>query len=171
MKIKKFMAMMIAAVAMCVSFASCGDDDDDDDNKKDEKKVISAAESLAGDYTGVMTLTVMGSASDDTLTYEIKKIDDTHVSLTTPAYGSGAMALPAITLNDIPVSVSSVDGVDIISASVSEVAGSIVVSEQEKAYKFSDVVIKGTGKKVSIAYSLQYGKMPMAMVVSFTGDK
>ncbi len=168
MKIKKFMAMMIAAVALCVSFASCGDDDD---NKKDEKKVVSAAESLAGDYTGVMTLTVMGSASDDTVTYEIKKIDDTHVSLTTPAYGSGAMALPAITLNDIPVSVSSVGGVDIISASVSEISGSIVVNEQEKAYKFSDVVIKGTGKKVSIAYSLQYGKMPMSMVVSFTGDK
>lgn len=170
MKIKKFMAMMIAAVAMCVSFASCGDDDDDDDNKKDEKKVVSAAESLAGDYTGVMTMTVMDT-SEDTLTYEIKKIDDTHVSLTIPAYGSGAMALPAITLNDIPVSVSSVEGVDIISASVSEISGSIVVNEQEKAYKFSDVVIKGTGKKVSIAYSLQYGKMPWPMVVSFTGDK
>lgn len=171
MKIKKFMAMMIAAVALCVSFASCGDDDDDDDNKKDEKKVVSAAESLAGDYTGVMTMTVMDT-SDDTLTYEIKKIDDTHVSVTTPAYYvSAAMALPAITLNDIPVSVSSVDGVDIISASVSEISGSIVVNEQEKAYKFSDVVIKGTGKKVSIAYSLKYGKMPMAMVVSFTGDK
>ena len=170
MKIKKFMAMMIAAVALCVSFASCGDDDDEDDNKKEEKKVVSAAESLAGDYTGVMTMTVMDT-SEDTLTYEIKKIDDTHVSLTIPAYGSGAMALPAITLNDIPVSVSSVEGVDIISASVSEISGSIVVNEQEKAYKFSDVVIKGTGKKVSIAYSLQYGKMPMAMVVSFTGDK
>lgn len=167
MKIKKFMAMMIAAVALCVSFASCGDDDDDDDNKV----VTPAAQTLAGNYTGVLTLSVMGSESNDTVSYEIKKIDDTHVSMTTPAYGSGAMALPAITLNDIPVSVSSVEGVDIISASVSEISGSIVVNEQEKAYKFSDVVIKGTGKKVSIAYSLQYGKMPMAMVVSFTGDK
>ena len=46
-----------------------------------------------------------------------------------------------------------------------------VFNEYGIACRESDVVIKGTGKKVSIAYSLQYGKMPMAMVVSFTGDK
>lgn len=167
MKIKKFMAMMIAAVALCVSFASCGDDGDDDDNKV----VTPAAQTLAGEYTGVLTLSVMGSESKDTVTYEIKKIDDTHVSITTPAYGSGAMALPSITLDNISVSTTASSGVEVISASVSEVSGSIEVNGEEKAYKFSDVVIANTGNKVSVAYSLQYGKMPMAMVFSFTGEK
>lgn len=175
MKIKKFLAMMIAAGALSVGFASCGDDDDDDDNDDNGQTSTitkkSLAESLAGDYTGEYSLTVSTSTSTDTVTYSIKKIDDTHVSLTTPSAGSGAMALPSITINNIPVSTSSVSGTEVISASLAEVSGTIVVNDAEKSYKFSDLVIVSTGNKVSIAYSLQYGKMPMAMVCSFKGEK
>ncbi len=160
--------MMIAAVALCLGFASC-DDDDDDDAPAPAK--VSLATSLAGDYTGEYSLTVSTSASTDTVTYSIKMIDDTHVSLTTPSAGSGAMALPSITIDNIPVSSSSVSGKEVISASVASVSGSIVVNDVEKAYTFTDLVIANTGNKVSIAYSLQYGKMPMAMVCSFVGEK
>lgn len=169
MKIKKFMAMMIAAATLCAGMSSCGDDDDDDDQPANTTQ--SLAKSLAGDYTGVYSLTVSTSTSTDTVAYSIKMIDDTHVSLTTPSAGSGAMALPSITIDNIPVSSSTVSGAEVISASLSEVSGTIVVNGAEKSYKFSDLVIAGTGNKVSIAYSLQYGKMPMAMVCAFTGEK
>ena len=164
MKIRKFMAMMIAAIAVCVGFASCGDDDDDE-------IVIPAAQTIAGNYTGEVTITVMGSDSKSNGTYEIKKIDDTHVSMTTPASGEGAMAMPAITVNNIPVTSSTVSGAEVVSASLAESKGTITVNDVEKAYTFSNIVIKNSGKKISIVYSLQYGKMPMTMEFSFTGEK
>lgn len=164
MKIRKFMAMMIAAVAVCVGFASCGDDDDDE-------IVIPAAQTIAGNYTGEVTITVMGSDSKSNGTYEIKKIDETHVSMTTPALGEGAMAMPAITVNSIPVTTSTISGAEVISATMAEAKGTITVNGAEKAYTFSNIVIKNSGKKISIVYSLQYGKMPMTMDYSFTGEK
>lgn len=162
MKIKKFMAMMIAAVAVCVSFASCGDDDEE---------IVPAAQILAGKYAGELSTTVMGSESKSDATYELKNTDDTHVSMTIPAAGSGAMAMPSITIDKIPVSTSTVNGSEVVSASIDKVSGSITVNGAEKSYTFSDVVIVNSGNKVSIAYSLQYGKMPVAMICSFTGNK
>ena len=162
MKIRKFMAMMIAAIAVCVGFASCGDDDE---------IVIPTADTIAGNYTGEVTITVMRSDSKSNGTYEIKKIDDTHVSMTTPASGEGAMAMPAITVNNIPVTSSTVSGAEVVSASMAESKGTITVNDVEKAYTFSNIVIKNSGKKISIVYSLQYGKMPMTMEFSFTGEK
>ena len=131
MKIRKFMAMMIAAIAVCVGFASCGDDDE---------IVIPTAETIAGNYTGEVTITVMGS-------------------------------MPAITVNNIPVTSSTVSGAEVVSASMAESKGTITVNDVEKAYTFSNIVIKNSGKKISIVYSLQYGKMPMTMEFSFTGEK
>lgn len=163
MKIKKIMAMMIAAVVVCVGFTSCGNDDDND--------VFPAAKTIEGSYSGEVTFSVMGSDSKDSGTYEIKAVDDTHISMTTSSSGSGAMALPSITVDNIPVSVSNTSGTEVVSASIPEVSGTITVNGEEKAYTFSDVVIVNTGKKISIAYSLQYGKMPMAIVTSFTGEK
>lgn len=156
------MAMMIAAVVVCVGFESCGDDDDE---------TIAVAQTLAGSYSGELSTTVMGSESKDNATYEIKKIDDTHVSMTTPAAGSGMMALPSITLDNIPVTTSNKNGSEVVSASIDKVSGSITVNGAEKSYTFSDVVIVNSGNKVSIAYSLQYGKMPVAMICSFVGNK
>lgn len=163
MKIRKFMAMMIAAVTLCAGFTSCGDDD--------EEEIVPAAQSLAGKYTGVVTTTVMGSESKDTVEYQITKTDDSHVSFTTPAAGSGAMALPSITVNNIPVSTSTASGTEVVSATIDKTSGTLTVNGAEKSYTFNDIVIVGSGKKISIAYSLQYGKMPVAMVTSFTGEK
>jgi len=164
MKIRKFMAMMIAAVSVCVGFTSCGDDDEDDN-------IIPAAQTIEGNYTGEVVITVMGSDSKSNGTYEIKKIDETHVSMTTPALGEGAMAMPAITINSIPVTTSTISGAEVISATMAEAKGTITVNGAEKAYTFSNIVIKNSGKKISIVYSLQYGKMPMTMDYSFTGEK
>ena len=141
----------------------------------EERAILNGEYGLASETyyheNGEVTISVMGSDSKDNATYEIKAVDDTHISMTTPSSGSGAMALPSITVNNIPVSVSNSSGAEVVSASISEVSGTITVNGAEKAYTFSDVVIVNTGKKISIAYSLQYGKMPMAIVTSFTGEK
>lgn len=163
MKIRKFLAMMIATVALCASFTSCGDDDDE--------KTVPAAESLAGTYTGTLSISVMGTESTDTVSYVITKEDDTHVKMTIPAAGSGMMSLPSITVDNIPVTTSTVNGAEVVSASVSTVSGTINVNGTDKSYTFNDIVIVGQNKTAAINYSLQYGKMPAAMVCAFKGTK
>lgn len=163
MKVKSFLAMMMAACAMVMSVASCDDDDDD--------KSVDAADLVAGSYTGTLTTTVMGSVSTDTVTYVVEKIDDTSVKINTPAAGSGAMALPSLSVNNLMLTETSSNGVKVYTAKTSSVSGSIVVNEQEKSYTFNDVAIAADGKTITISYSLQYGKMPVAMVTSFKGNK
>ena len=166
MKIKNFLAIMMAAVTLSMSAVSC-DDDDDDDNE-------TLAEEAADSYLGDMTLTVMGSASEyDSVTFVLKAETDNTISLTTPAIGEGSMALPALTVNGLELTKTSVAGVDIITVSVDEIAGSIEVNGETKNYTFSglNIAVSPAAETASIAYSLQYGKMPMAMVVAFTGSE
>lgn len=163
MTLKKIAFMMFAATAVCLGFTSCGDDDDN--------STASNAETLAGTYSGDLTITVMGSTSESEGDYVVTKVDDSHVSLTTPAAGSGAMALPALTVENIPVESVTVEGVTAYKASISEYSGTITVDGAEKAYTFKNLAIVKTGDNVAIAYSLQYGKMPMAMACTFTNKK
>ena len=69
------------------------------------------------------------------------------------------------------ITTSTISGAEVISATMAEAKGTITVNGAEKAYTFSNIVIKNSGKKISIVYSLQYGKMPMTMDYSFTGEK
>ena len=151
----------IAAASLVVLTSSC--------NKV--SPVIPAAEKLAGTYSGDCSLTVMGSTSEDVCTFVIKKIDDSNISITTPEAGSGAMALPSITVENIPASKTTIDGVELNKAYVAAVSGTITVDGAEKSYNFTELNIVGDGEKVSITYNLQYGKMPMAMAFEFTGTK
>ena len=51
MKFKRFMTMMVAAVAIVVGFSSCSSDDDEDE--------MAVAEQVAGSYTGQEIISVM----------------------------------------------------------------------------------------------------------------
>jgi len=161
MKIKSMMAICMAAISLVFS-TSCSSDDD---------KTTPAAEAMAGTYTGTYTLTVMGQASEDQASYVITKVDDSTITLTTPAAGEGAMALPSLTISNLPVTESTVGGVTAYTAKVSTESGSVKVNDVDKSYSFSDVVVALSGNKIAINYSLQYGKMPMPMVIAFTGAK
>lgn len=160
MKIKNFLAMMVAASVMVMSAASC--DDGDDDSAAD----VNVATAMAGTYSGEYVLTVMGSGDTTQVEMVLNKVDDNTIQLVTPAAGSGAMSLPSLSCD------LKATGADkIYTASAESVSGSIQVNGAEKAYTFSNVAVVVSGKTAAITYSLQYGKMPMAMVVTFKGEK
>ena len=158
MEIKKIMAMLMAATVMLMGAASCDDDDDD--------KTVPAAEAMAGTYSGEYILTVMGTADTTQVEMVVNKVDDSTIQLVTPAAGSGAMALPSLSIE-----MTATETAGVYMAKAESVAGTIIVNDAEKAYTFSDVVVAVQDKKAAINYSLQYGKMPMAMVVTFVGEK
>lgn len=160
MKVMKFMAMIIAAATMTIGFTSCDDDDEPE---------VPAADQLAGSYTGNLSISVMGSESSDEATMVITKITDTTVSLTIPAAGSGMMSLPSLTVSDIPVTKSTVNKIDVLTATLELASGTITVSDKQKSYNFTDIAIAKSGTDVVITYTLQYGTMPMAMTCSFSG--
>lgn len=163
MKVKSFLAMMMAACAMVVGTVSCDDEDED--------KSVAVADWVAGSYTGMVSTVVMGSTSTDTVTYIVEKKDDSSIKFTTPASGSGTMKLPSLTVDNLSLTETSLEGVKVYTAKSSSVSGLIMVDEQEKTYTFNDIAIAADGKTITISYSLQYGKMPVAMVTSFKGDK
>lgn len=163
MKSKKFLAMMIAAATMTMSVSSCGDDDDDDNTPA---STISVAEAMAGSYNGDYVLSVMGSGDTTQVVMTINKVDDNTIQLVTPSAGSGAMALPSLTC-DLKASASN----NVYTATAESVSGSVTVNDVEKAYTFSKVAVVVSANTAAITYSLQYGKMPMAMLVSFKGEK
>lgn len=153
--------LLMALAASVLALASC--------NKLDP--VVPAADQLAGNYNGTYSLSVMGSADEGTATFVISKVDDNTITLTTPAVGEGMMALPALTTSNLTITKSTSEGKDIFTASADKLSGTITVNGEEKAYNFTDLAIAGDGSSVSINYSLQYGRMPMAMVFKFTGNK
>lgn len=159
MKAKSFLAMMIAAATMTMSVSSC-DDDDDDDNTP------AVAEAMAGSYNGDYVLSVMGSGDTTQVVMTINKVDDNTIQLVTPSAGSGAMALPSLTCD-----LKATAGSGVYSASAETVSGSVMVNDVEKAYSFNNVAVVVSGNTAAVTYSLQYGKMPMAMNVSFKGEK
>lgn len=164
MKIKNFLAMMIAAATLSVCVASCSEDDDDDNNST--TTTVSAAEAMAGTFSGDYILTVSTSSDTSNVEMTIKKIDDNTIQLVTPSAGSGAMALPTLTC-DLKATAAS----GVYSASAETVSGSVMVNDVEKAYSFNNVAVVVSGNTAAVTYSLQYGKMPMAMNVSFKGEK
>lgn len=159
-KFKTMMAMMLALVAMCVTFTSCGDDDDDN-------KVTPAAEYVAGSYVSDLSMTVMGSKS----TYEnaevkIEKVDDQTVNVVLPAAGEGDMALPSITVPTLKVTGSNGS----YAFSVEGYQGSMEVNGENKKYT---VTLSGAfaNGKLTLDYQLQYGRMPMPMIGKFEASK
>ena len=74
MKMKSFMAMMVAAVALVACVCACGSDDDEPE--------APLAQQVAGLYTGEEVMTVMGEDTPSTKTYAIAKSSDTSIDMT-----------------------------------------------------------------------------------------
>ena len=153
-----FAAMMVAMLTMCVAFTSCSNDDDD---------TVAAAKEIVGSYTGNLAMTVMGQASShDNITMKIEAVDNATVKVTLPAFGEGMMALPA--LEGPAVKVSGSNGA--YAFSQENYAGTVTVNGAEKKYT---VTLQGTLKDntLTVKYSVQYGKMPAAMIGEFVCKK
>ena len=157
-KFKTMMAMMLALVSMCVAFSSCSSEEDD---------TVAVAKEIAGSYTSSLDMTVMGEASTyDNLTMKIEAVDDATVKVTLPACGEGMMALPALEVPAVKVSGSN----GAYAFSQESYAGTITVNGAEKKYT---VTLQGTFKDntLTVNYSVQYGKMPAAMIGKFVCKK
>lgn len=154
-----FATMMVAMLTMCVAFTSCSSDDDND--------TVAAAKEIAGSYTSSLDMTVMGQAfTYDNLTMKIEAVDDATVKVTLPACGEGMMALPALEVPAVKVSGSN----GAYAFSQENYAGTVTVNGAEKKYT---VTLQGTLKDntLTVKYSVQYGKMPAAMIGEFVATK
>ena len=153
-----FAAMMVAMLTFCVVFTSCSSDDDD---------TVAAAKEIVGSYTGNLAMTVMGQAySHDNITMKIEAVDNATVKVTLPAFGEGMMALPVLEVPAVKVSGSN----GAYAFSQENYAGTVTVDGAEKKYT---VTLQGTLKDntLTVKYSVQYGKMPAAMIGEFVATK
>lgn len=166
-KIKTMKAMMMA---LCVGlvFASCSssssnDPIDNNNNGGDKKETVDFAKTIAGSYTNKLSMTVMQQESlYKNATVTIDRVDSTHVDITLPACGSGQMALPALKVEKVEVTDNSGE----YKFAVENYTGSVTVNGEQKNYTVTLMGIYKDGG-VTVDYTLQYGKMPMAMIATF----
>ena len=162
MKIKSFLMMMVAAVALVMGVSSCSSDDDNEPE-------VAVATQVAGSYTGNEVVMVMGDeSSNDTKTYQFVKASDTSLDLTVPEMGMGGMTIPALPVKNIPLTKNG----NTISGKLDTYAGTVTNAQgAEKAFTISNLTILFSDKTAVVTFSLKYGTMPMAMETTFTGTK
>ena len=163
MKIRKFLAMMVAAVTLAAGVCSCSNDDE-------EEGEAAVAEQVTGSYEGNEIVMVNNEeSSDDTKTYEFTKASDTSIDLAVPEIGMGGMmTIPAFPVKGI---VLKKDG-NTITGKLATYSGTVKNTKgEDKAYTVNDVMVIFSEKNVVATFSLKYGSMPFAMTTTFTGIK
>lgn len=172
---RKFKTMKAMMMALCVGlvFASCSsgssndpttpDNNNNNNNGGDKKETVDFAKTIAGSYTNKLSMTVMQEESIyKNATVVLDRVDSTHVDITLPSCGSGAMALPALKVEKVEVT----DNNGEYKFAVENYTGAVTVNGESKNYT---VTLSGAYKSgvVTLDYSLQYGKMPVAMIAKF----
>lgn len=169
MKMKKFktmLAMMLALFCVGFAFTSCGDDDSDNSGNGGNNTVnTDIAKVIAGTYHNKLSMTVMGEASVyKNAAVVVEKVDETTLKITLPACGEGMMALPALEVPAVKIAGSG----GIYTLAQENYTGSVTVNGAEKKYTVTlNGTFKENGKVLVLNYSLQYGKMPAAMIGKF----
>ena len=156
MKMKSFMMMTMAAVALVFGVSSCGGDDDVPE--------APVAAQVAGSYTGTEVLTVSGEADESTETFVFTKATDVSVDVTLPEYGEGMMTIPALPVKGIMLTKSG----NTISGKLDKYEGT---TEAGKAYTISDIVVLFSDKTVVMTFKMKYGNMPFDFDGQFTGNR
>ena len=156
MKIKHFMMMTMAAVALVFGVSSCGGDDDVPE--------APVAAQVAGSYTGTEVLTVSGEADESTETFVFTKATDVSVDVTLPEYGEGMMTIPALPVKGIMLTKSG----NTITGKLDKYEGT---TEAGKAYTISNIVVSFSDKTVVMTFEMKYGNMPFDFDGVFTGQK
>lgn len=156
MKIKSFMMMTMAAVALVFGVSSCGGDDDVPE--------APVAAQVAGSYTGTEVLTVSGEADESTETFVFTKATDVSVDVTLPEYGEGMMTIPALPVKGIMLTKSG----NTITGKLDKYEGT---TEAGKAYTISNIVVSFSDKTVVMTFEMKYGNMPFGFDGQFTGNR
>ena len=167
MKIKSFMMMTMAAVALVFGVSSCG-------GNLDEPPVPETpiANLVAGNYSGTEIMTVSGDIDESDKVFQFTKATDSTVDLVIPAYGEGMMTLPELPVKGI-----------ILYEEVGNIAGALPQGSysgtvknakgEEKTYVVSDFMVLYSGKDnaIMVTFKLKYGNMPFDFDGVFTGKK
>ena len=156
MKIKSFMLMTMAAVALVFGVSSCGGDDDVPE--------APVAAQVAGSYTGTEVLTVSGEADESTETFVFTKATDVSVDVTLPEYGEGMMTIPALPVKGVMLTKSG----NTISGKLDKYEGT---TEAGKAYTISNIVVLFSDNTVVMTFKMKYGNMPFEFEGQFTGNR
>ena len=156
MKIKSFMMMTMAAVALVFGVSSCGGDDDVPE--------APVATQVAGSYTGTEILTVSGEADESTETFVFTKATDVSVDVTLPEYGEGMMTIPALPVKGVMLTKSG----NTISGKLDKYEGT---TEAGKAYTISNIVVLFSDNTVVMTFKMKYGNMPFDFDGQFTGNR
>ena len=166
MKIKSFMMMTMAAVALVFGVSSCGSDDEP---PVPESPI---ANLVAGSYSGKEIMTVSGELDESDKVFQFTKANDTTVDLVIPAYGESMMTLPELPVKGIIL----VKDVDNIAGSLPQGSYSGTVKNakgEEKTYVISDFMVLYSTKDnaIMVTFKLKYGNMPFDFSGVFTGQK
>ena len=156
MKIKSFILMTMAAVALVFGVSSCGGDDDVPE--------APVAAQVAGSYTGTEVLTVSGEADESTETFVFTKATDVSVDVTLPEYGEGMMTIPALPVKGVMLTKSG----NTISGKLDKYEGT---TEAGKAYTISNIVVLFSDNAVVMTFKMKYGNMPFDFDGQFTGNR
>lgn len=161
MEIKKFMTLMVAALAIMMGVSSCGSDDDDEPE-------LALADQVAGSYIGNEVIMVgVSEESNGTATYKFVKSSDSSVDMTIPSSGFGAMTVPPIEVKNIKLTKSG----NTITCEPFSYEGMVTNAQgQEKTINLYNVVVMFSEKTVVVTFSLKYGSMPFLMETTFTGN-
>ena len=165
MKRNFFLSVATLATVMTMTVTSCSSSDDDDNNGAGSS---ATAEQVVGTYVGeTMSIALAGQGDMDPLenaTFKLEKVDDSHVNITLPAFGSAPMALPSITVKNLAVTESNG------TYSIPETSFDQTL---ENGKGISKSAIKATIKdgKMQITFVLKYGNMPFVMNCSSNATK
>ena len=167
MKIKSFMLMTMAAVALVFGVSSCGGEDDVPPVPESP-----TANLVAGNYSGTETMTVSGDEDKNDVIFQFTRATDSTVDMVIPAYGEGMMTLPELPVKGI-----------ILVKEDTNIAGALPLGSytgtvknakgEEKTYVVSDFMVLYDSKKndIMVTFKLKYGNMPFDFDGVFTGKK
>ena len=133
------------------------------DTQAEPTPEVSPTSEIAGNYTGIMNMSVMGSSQGNSeMTLTLTEAADGTFTISVPAMGSGAMAMGAFDITGVTASESeSGDGTYTLSlASFEAVAG-------ETSLTGSNLTGTVNGENLNLTMDIKPGAMPMAITFTF----
>ncbi len=127
-------------------------------------ETASPASEIAGEYKGIMDMSVMGSSQGTSeMTLNLTEAEDGTVTISVPAMGEGAMSMGSFDITGVAVSKSE-DGTCTLSLeSFETLAGSTNLKGSNLTGTVSD-------KKLNMTMGIQPGAMPFAITFTFTPE-
>lgn len=154
-RIKSILATMMLALGIMTITTSCSDEK--------EEPAIPAAKNIEGIYTGDMTCTVMNSEFKyENITLSVNATDDATVNVIISEFGVPPMKVQSI----------NISGMKVYGNNGAYTLASTEFSGDDNGKKYSGTAHGSfADKTLTFGFNLQYGAMPMPMVLSFIAPK